>query len=124
MTERELFLAALEIEDPAARQARLQSACAGDAALLAKVESLLASHESQSAFLQTPVGDQLGNAAESGTAATLYVGHGGTHDADASQATNEPNDEIPLEFLLPSTRPDSLGRLDHYEILQVIGRGA
>jgi formylglycine-generating enzyme required for sulfatase activity/serine/threonine protein kinase/tetratricopeptide (TPR) repeat protein len=28
-----------------------------------------------------------------------------------------------LEFLAPSTKPESLGRLDHYEVLEVIGRG-
>jgi len=29
----------------------------------------------------------------------------------------------PLTFLEPSTRPDSLGRLGHYEVLQVLGKG-
>src|SRR5439155_26902068 len=29
----------------------------------------------------------------------------------------------PLDFLAPSDRPDSLGLLGHYEILEVIGRG-
>ena len=28
-----------------------------------------------------------------------------------------------LDFLQPSTRPDSLGRLGHYEVLQVLGKG-
>lgn len=29
-----------------------------------------------------------------------------------------------LTFLQPTTRPDSLGRLEHYEVLKVLGRGA
>ncbi|MFO0806119.1 MAG: serine/threonine-protein kinase [Gemmataceae bacterium] len=32
-------------------------------------------------------------------------------------------DEIPLGFLTPSKRPDSLGRIGHYEVLQVLGQG-
>ncbi|MHC4880922.1 MAG: bifunctional serine/threonine-protein kinase/formylglycine-generating enzyme family protein, partial [Planctomycetota bacterium] len=34
------------------------------------------------------------------------------------------DDEIPLGYLQPSSEPDSLGRLGHYEILEVVGRGA
>lgn len=32
-------------------------------------------------------------------------------------------DEVPLGFLAPATRPDSLGRIGHYEVLQVLGQG-
>ena len=49
----------LEIKDPE-RKAYLQSACAGDSGLLARVESLLASHENHSEFLATPAMEQLG----------------------------------------------------------------
>lgn len=131
MNERELFLSALDIEDPAARQAHLQSACADDADLLSRVESLLASHESQSLFLRTPVTEQLGDEVDTGIAATLLVGSGFTQtdsnplEADPMQPNpNDANDEIPLGFLEPSTRPDSSGRLGHFEILEVVGRGA
>ena len=30
---------------------------------------------------------------------------------------------MPLGFLAPATRPDSLGRIGHYEVLQVLGQG-
>ena len=33
------------------------------------------------------------------------------------------DDDACLGFLQPSDKPDSLGRLGHYEILEVIGRG-
>ncbi len=51
MTERELFLAALDLDDPRARALALDRACAGDAALRAKVEALLKSHEEAGSFL-------------------------------------------------------------------------
>lgn len=31
--------------------------------------------------------------------------------------------ELPLDFLSPTTRPDALGRLGHYEVLELLGRG-
>jgi formylglycine-generating enzyme required for sulfatase activity/serine/threonine protein kinase len=137
MNERELFLSALEIEDPGARQDHLQSACADDADLLVRVESLLASHESQSQFLNIPVVEQIAHDLAAGIDATILVGNGSTHDEESDAATADSNgpdpmnenrddldDEIPLGFLQPSSRPDSLGRLAHYEILEVIGRGA
>ena len=40
--------------------------------------------------------------------------------ADNKKTQDECDD---LNFLSPSTRPDSLGRLGHYEMLQVLGRG-
>jgi hypothetical protein len=44
---------------------------------------------------------------------------------DETQAERSGSDAaIPVpDFLTPSQRPDSLGRLDHYEILEVVGRG-
>ena len=59
MNEFDLFQSALELEDPAARKAFLMSACEHDAALLNRVEALLASHHEQSQFLNTPVVEQI-----------------------------------------------------------------
>ena len=39
-----------------------------------------------------------------------------------SQGASDDQDSA-LVFLLPSTRPDSLGRIGHYEVLQVLGKG-
>lgn len=132
MKERELFLAALEIEDPAARQAHLKTECADDAALLARVQSLLTSHEGQSQFLNTPVVDQIADASDTGAAATLLYGSGSTQDEepDATEIsfhgldamTENQDDEIPLGYLQPSSKPGSIGRLGHYEIHEVVGR--
>src|SRR6266568_3842597 len=52
-TIREIFLKALETQSPSEREAYLQGACGSDAALRAKVEVLLTSHEDDS-FLERP----------------------------------------------------------------------
>jgi serine/threonine protein kinase/tetratricopeptide (TPR) repeat protein len=54
MSEREIFLAALDRGDPEARQTFLDHACAGDPVLRAKVDSLLKSHEEAGSFLLEP----------------------------------------------------------------------
>jgi hypothetical protein len=63
------------------------------------------------------------------------AGDEGTHECDTSPACKGPtlarteggeagdDEDISLDFLQPSTRPDSLGRIGHYEILQVLGKG-
>jgi hypothetical protein len=128
MKERELFLAALEIVDSAARPAHLQAECAGDAELLARVEVLLASHEVQSQFLNTPMVEQIADSPDTDVAAPIACPGESTHDDDPN-ATNlysrgtapmtKPQDdeesEGALGFLEPSTNPGSLGRLGHYE---------
>src|SRR6267154_1345285 len=50
---REIFLKALETQSSSEREAYLQEACGSDAALRAKVEVLLKSHEDDS-FLESP----------------------------------------------------------------------
>jgi WD40 repeat protein/tRNA A-37 threonylcarbamoyl transferase component Bud32 len=93
MTEREVFLNALEREDVAARAAYLDAACAGRPDLRRRVEQLLRVHREDPAFLNVPVMEQLAAAEES------------------------------LAFLGPPGEPGSLGRLDHYEVLELVGRG-
>jgi hypothetical protein len=59
MTERALFFNALARTDPAERAAYLDSACAGEPALRARIEALLHSSEVAGAFLDTPAVEQL-----------------------------------------------------------------
>ena len=54
MSEREIFTAALAKEVPAERSAFLDEACAGDAPLRQRVESLLAEHEQVGSFMDVP----------------------------------------------------------------------
>lgn len=136
MNEFDLFQAALDLEDAEARKLFLQSHCEHDAELLNRVEALLASHEGQSRFLETPVVAQIAHLPDAWPV-TMLAGNGSTQgdDPESTKAySTEPaamptpqdssDDEIPLDFLLPSSKPDSLGRLGHYEVLEVIGRGA
>src|SRR5947209_607125 len=113
MTEETIFAQALEKSTPIERTAYLDEACAGDAVLRQRIETLLKSHVADGNFLGKPA---IQCAAE----------------AFAGQAcAGETQDELPaddggveaLDFLAPSDKPGALGRLGHYEILEVIGRG-
>ena len=53
----QVFAAALEITDAAARLAYLQQACGGDEELCQEVESLLAAHQQAGTFLEEPSPD-------------------------------------------------------------------
>jgi predicted Ser/Thr protein kinase len=96
MNERELFLAALELNDPRAWAHYLNQACAGDAALRAKVEALLKSHEETGSFLEEPAAHHMGatiaqameDDLHAGTAhETSAAGHG--HSAEQNRANAE-----------------------------------
>ena len=99
--------------DPAARAAYLDGACGGDAGLRTRVEALLRAHDQPDSLLDHPA----------------VAPHGPRRRADTrtdrltSERPRPTDDEVPLGFLAPSTRPDSLGRIGHYEVLQVLGQG-
>src|SRR5947199_4885023 len=57
MTERDIFVAALQKEDPAERQAYLDEACAGQPELRKHVEDLLRLHDAAGSFLESPAAD-------------------------------------------------------------------
>jgi eukaryotic-like serine/threonine-protein kinase len=97
----DVFFAALEKPDPAERAAYLDEACAGNESLRRRVEVMLAAHPQVGQFLERPIAEAEGVAAL------------GAVD----------NAAVDLSFLAPSSESGSLGRLDHYEILEVIGRG-
>src|SRR5437773_2657789 len=57
MTERDIFIAALQKDDPAERQAYLDEACAGQPELRRQVEQLLRLHEGAGIFLEKPAAE-------------------------------------------------------------------
>src|SRR5437867_3948678 len=57
MTERDIFIAALQKEDPAERQAYLDEACACQPQLRQQVENLLRLHENAGSFLASPAAE-------------------------------------------------------------------
>ena len=97
-----VFCEALE-KEPAERAAFLDRACAGNEPLRREVQSLLDAHQKAGLFLERPLAESEGVA-----------------DLAAAEAT-DPSDALP--FLAPSPEPGSLGRLDHYEVLEVVGKG-
>ena len=101
-----LFFATLEKETAAERAAYLDSACGGDAELRRQVEKLLNAHPRVGDFLKKPVVEQLA---------------AGLEQPDATRRS--PNEESTIDFLQPSTRPDLLGRIGHYDVLEVLGKG-
>lgn len=104
-----IFLAAIEKREPDERVRFIHESCAGDAVLLGRVMDLLHAHDQPDRLLDHAAVEHLdGNDLDSG-------------DDDAPVRSASKGDD--LHFLTPSTRADSLGRLAHYEVLDVIGRG-
>src|SRR5438128_2107612 len=95
-----VFLAALDKTTAERRTAFLEEACADDAALRDSVEALLRAHDQADPLLDRPAAEHLEGPASAGAG---------------------PDDL--LDFLDPPSRPDSLGRIGHYEILEVLGHG-
>src|SRR5262249_51064773 len=92
---KEIFLTALERDTPADRAAYLDSACGGDTTLRRRAEALLLAHDRPDPLLDRPAIEHIS-------------GNG---------------DSLSLDFLAPSVHPTGLGRLGHYEVLEVVGRG-
>jgi serine/threonine protein kinase/WD40 repeat protein len=111
MSERDLFIAALEKSD-SERASWLANACAGDDSLRLRVEVLLRAHDRASRFLAAPAVEQFNFEA--------ITANRPTHTADG---TNWVGNDMPLDFLSPAEKPDQLGKLGDYEILEVVGRG-
>jgi serine/threonine protein kinase len=105
-----VFLAAAEISDPADRAKFLDGACDGDTGLRSRVEALLRAHDQPDSLLDHSA--VAPHEPDFGTTRTVgYEGGAGTAD------------EVPLGFLELPTRPDGLGRIGHFEVLQVLGQG-
>ena len=94
-----VFCEALE-KEPAERAAFLDRACAGNEPLRREVQSLLDAHQKVGLFLERPLVEAEG-------VADLAA-------ADSGDA---------LSFLAPPSEPGALGRLDQYEVLEIVGRG-
>src|SRR5262245_33784473 len=117
---KEIFLEAAELPDEAARTAFLNRACEGNADLRARVEALLRSHDPDGSFLGTPAAVIPDPDHAATRAFSPDADHADTQTGDEAGAF----DDEPLTFLSPTTRPDSLGRIGHREVLRVLGRGA
>ncbi len=119
MNERDIFLSAVEITDPAERVAYLEHACDGNTELRVQVEELLRTHVETSQFLETPA-----VAVDSEMEPTIMVESSGA-DTDEDSVDERASGEAEFrKYLQPATRTRWLGRLGHYEIEEILGRGA
>ncbi|MFY9252600.1 MAG: serine/threonine-protein kinase [Fuerstiella sp.] len=88
-----IFLQALQIEDPGAREEFLVQLSSEDQDRGLRVRALLRAYDDAGSFLESPVG--------------------GT----------KPSEDISLGFLKPADKEGVLGTIGPYEVLEVIGRG-
>ena len=116
---KDLFLAVLEM--PAAERAvYLDAACAGDTALRQQIEAMLLSHEDSGELLGAPE-ELLENGGATQADATAAFAQQARPSATQTEPAHAGPDD--LAFLAPSARPGHLGRLGHYEVREVIGKG-
>lgn len=109
MTEDEIITAVLDLPDEVSRANYLDKVCSGNAELRRHVDALVANHFRTGDFLNVPTAEQT----QAGNLPNLKPSGFPQRERDATN----------LGFLAPSTKPDSLGRIGHYEVLEVIGQG-
>jgi serine/threonine protein kinase len=130
----EIFLMAVDAEDFAHRVALLDRECGPDAELRQRVEALLAAYQGPSTIVERlvlPPGEAPPSPSGGTEAMEGSTGRegpsGATPTRDAVTAQGGPPAEegqVALQFLQPTAKPGSLGRLGHYEVLEVLGRGS
>jgi eukaryotic-like serine/threonine-protein kinase len=145
MNERELFIAALEKEDPAERQALLDQACGGDAALRQRVEALLGRADRAGSFLEAPPIDlsQTQDGAASFNPGALIgpykllqqIGEGGMGVVWMAEQTQPVQRKVALKLIKPGmdsrqviarfeAERQALAMMDHVNIARVFDGGA
>jgi serine/threonine protein kinase/Tol biopolymer transport system component len=120
MRHRDLFFAVLDL--PAAERADyLDRTCGDDAELRRLVEELLRSHEEAGSFLEHPAVPRVPAGGGDSLPETHDLREGLRTPREVADAGRVPADD--LSFLARSLTPGSLGRLGHYDVREVIGRG-
>lgn len=114
MSERSIFLEALDRQGPGERCAFLDTACAGDTALRQRIEALLQSHVEAGSFLVKLAPERVAEDLASQAAQPETM----SEALDGGVAAEEK-----LGFLSSSDKPGILGRLGHYDVLEIIGKG-
>jgi uncharacterized protein (TIGR03067 family) len=114
MNERNLFLFLIDLPTEQ-RASYMNEACQSDPALRERLEALLRSHEEAGSFLAKPIITSEPHLDADATEAFI------PEEATSKQVPEKSDDD--LTFLSPPRRSDSLGRIGHYEVLQVLGKG-
>ena len=108
MNEESIFAAVLELKTKQERESYLDQACAGNSSLREQVEELLRAESDAGSFLNHP---------PLGLDATIEASAGGRDTVDSGTWP------ISMPFLEPCDKPDRIGKLDQYEIIEVVGQG-
>lgn len=110
-SEQEVFTEALSFTEAAARAEYLDRVCGADNVKRQRLNELLTLHERADSVLDRRPQDMIESLSD---------------DGDLSDSAL-PSPNLVLAslkpFLEPATRPDSLGRLSHYELLEILGQG-
>ena len=109
---RAIFDRALELAAPEDRHSLVEEACANRPDLRDRLTALLHAHEAACDFLETPAADFHQLFEELATPA-----------AETALALGNADDSL-LDCLDPPAQAGHLGRLGHYQVLEVIGKGA
>lgn len=107
MNEQSIFAAAISKKTAEERRAFLDEACGDNAQLRAQMEELLAADAAAGSFFEHP---------PAGLEVTVDASLSGKDTVD-----NELSGSLPL--LEPCDKPDRIGKLDHYEIIELVGQG-
>src|SRR6266852_6101272 len=152
MTERDIFIAVLQKEEPAERRAYLDEACAQQPELRQQVENLLRLHEGAGSFLEKPAAESpttgsLPDAAEPassgeapGTVIGPYkllqqIGEGGMGTVFMAEQTKPVQRKVALKVIKPGmdsgqviarfeAERQALALMDHQNIAKVLDAGA
>jgi serine/threonine protein kinase len=125
VNERTVFLLALDQPEGDERAAYLDDACAGDPALRQRVEALLRSHAQANDFLAVPATERYVRQRQEWTEAmdTSSATLPRPGDDSGARTTVTAADEEMWFFLGPPRDAGALGWLDHYAVLEKVGRG-
>lgn len=120
---REIFDQAAEITSEQERSTFLNAACAGDTDLRSQVEALLKAYFDAGSFLDRPALDEI--VANSGAQTEAFESspsEAGPH-LTPTQVDSVHGKSATFGYLAAPTTTESIGRLEHYEVLEVIGKG-
>jgi eukaryotic-like serine/threonine-protein kinase len=145
MTDRDLFIAALNLDDPAERQAYLQDACGDDSAARRRVAALLQVYENAGSFLESPPASPTSSMASSspaelcGTIIGPYkllqsIGEGGMGTVYMAEQTEPVRRKVALKLIKAgmdsrqvlarfSAERQALALMDHPNIARVLDAG-
>ena len=128
MREQDIFIEAMERENPGDRRKYLDETCGDDSALRERVETLIRQSDQLGSFMEHPpvnsTSDETGAKPASGFERTILESSDSVSEQQDGGQADEDGEEVSLSFLEPSSDSGSLGRLGHYEIQDVIGKGA